>query len=184
MRYREIDPLTRAAGVLWAAFSLIATGIAVWSIWNGFSDTHGSDEPDLSSELRHDSAKQIWIGLVFVVMGMLSSAFGLTLAFEREPKRRWMSPRKAGVTPNAKTALFFLTFFTGGLVLLSGMLVPDLFRGSPVAIVLALCFLAAGSGGLWVILKKRRKQRERSLKSARTVAEARERRLAGKRKRS
>ncbi|MEK7953338.1 hypothetical protein [Luteolibacter soli] len=168
MRYREIDPLTRVAGILWAALSLVASGIGVWTIWNG----------------AHDNARQLWIGLVFVVMGMLSAAFGLALAFEREPKRKWLSPLKTGVVPNAKTILFFLTFLAGGLALLGGMLVPQVLHGSPAAIVLAICFLAAGTSGLWVIVKKRRKQRARSLKAAGNVAKARERRRLTKRKRS
>jgi hypothetical protein len=179
MRYREIDPLTRVAGILWAAFSLLAVGIGAWAIWNRFSNTHGP----ASSVLPHDNAKQIWIGLVFVAMGGLSTAFGLALAFEREPRRRWLSVRKTGLVPNAKAIIFFLTFFAGGLVLLSGMLVPDGFHGSPAVIVLTSCFLISGAGGLWMIFKKRRKQRERSLKAARKVAEVRERRLAAKRNR-
>lgn len=173
MHYREIDPLSRVVGILWAAFSLIGVGSGVWVIRDGFSDTQGSDSP-----------KQIFVGSVFVVIFGLSAAFGLALAFERDARRRWLHTRRTGVVPNAKTTIFFLTFVAGGLVLLSGMLVPDGFHRGPASIVLTLCFLAAGMAGLSAIFSKRRKQRERSSKAARKVAEARERRLAATRKRS
>jgi hypothetical protein len=172
MRYREIDPLTRMAGILWSAFSLIAAGAGVLAAWDGLSDPQAANH-----------AKLIYGGFVLVVMGGLSTAFGLALAFEREPRRWRIGVRWTGLRANTKGILFFLNFFTAGLVLFSGMLVPDVVPWSAGRIVVSLVSSAAGGCGLWAIFRKRRKQQERSMKAAEKVSEFREGRLAAKRKR-
>ncbi|WP_035609029.1 hypothetical protein [Haloferula sp. BvORR071] len=166
MRYREVAPLTRVAGLLWTACSLFAVGLGAWIIWTGFPDP-----------------KQTYVGLVFAVMGSLSTAFGLALAFEREPRRKWLAHPNRGLPTSAAAIVFFLGFFTAGLFALGGMMVPGVFHWSAGGVVLSLGVIAVGAYPLWAIFKKRRKQRERSLKTAQEVAEARERRLRPKGKR-
>ena len=173
MRYREINLLTRVAGILWATFSLIAAGAGVLAAWHGVSDVQGSNP-----------TKLIYGGFVLVVMGGLSTAFGLALAFEREPRRWRVGARWTGLRTNTQGILFFLTFFTAGLVLFGGMLIPGVIPWSWGGVVISLASTAGGGWGLRAIYKRRRGQRERSLKAAKKVAEARERRLAAKRDRS
>lgn len=172
MRYREINLPTRLAGILWATFSLIAAGAGVLAVWHGVSDPEGSNR-----------TKLIYGGFILLILGALSTAFGLALAFEREPRRWRVGANWRGIRTNAKGIFFFLTFFTAGLVLFGGMLVPGVIPWSAGGGVIALASSTAGAWGLRVIYKRRRGQRERSLKAAKKVAAARERRLAAKRDR-
>lgn len=172
MRYREINLPTRAAGILWATFSLIAAGAGILAVWHGVSDPEGSNRTRL-----------IYAGLVLLVLGGLSSAFGGALAFEREPRIWRVGASWKGLRTNAKGILFFLIFHTAGLVLFGGMLVPGVIPWSAGGATVSLASSAAGAWGLRAIYKKRRGQRERSLKASKKVAEARERRLAAKRDR-
>lgn len=172
MRYREINPLTQVAGILWAMVSLIAAGAGVFAAWQGVSDPQGSNPAEL-----------IYGGFVLVVMGGLSTAFGVALAFEREPRRWRVGASWMGLRTNAKGILSFLMFFMAGLVLFGGMLIPGVIPWSWGGVVMSLASTAGGGWGLWAICKRRRGQRERSLKAAKKVAEARERRLAAKRNR-
>lgn len=173
MRYREINLPTRVAGILWATFSLIAAGAGVLAVWRGVSDPQGSNPAEL-----------IYGRFVLVVMGGISTAFGVALAFEREPRRWRVGAHWTGLRTNTQGILFFLTFFTAGLVLFGGMLVPGAIPWSAGGVVISLAGSAAGGWGLRAIYKRRRGQRERSLKAAKKVAEARERRLVAKRDRS
>jgi hypothetical protein len=172
MRYREINLPTRVAGILWAMVSLIAAGAGVLAAWQGVSDPQGSNPTQL-----------IYGGFVLVVMGGLSTAFGAALAFEREPRIWRVGASWMGLRSNAKGILFFLTFFTAGLVLFGAMLVPGVIPWSAGGVVISLASSAGGAWGLRAIFEKRRRQRERSLKAAKKVAEARERRRAAKRDR-
>lgn len=172
MRYREINPLTRLAGILWATFSLIAAGAGVLAVWQGVSDPQGPNPNRL-----------IYGGFVLVVVGGLSMAFGGALAFEREPRKWRVGARWMGLRANHQGILFFLIFLTAGLVLFGGMLVPGAIPWSTGGVVISLASSAAGASGLRAIFEKRRRQRERSLKAAEKVAEARERRRAAKRDR-
>lgn len=172
MRYREIHLPTRVAGILWASFSLIAAGAGILAVWQGVSDPQGSKPAEL-----------IYGGFVLVLMGGLSTAFGVALAFEREPRRWPVGERWRGLRTNAKGILFFLAFFMAGLVLFGGMMIPGVIPWSAGGAVISLASSAAGAWGLRAIYKRRRRQRERSLKAARKVAEARERRLVAKRDR-
>jgi hypothetical protein len=173
MRLREINLLTRVAGIFCAMVSLIAAGAGVLAAWRGVSDAQGSNPVEL-----------IYGGFVLVVMGGLSTAFGVALAFEREPRRWRFWARRTGLRTNTQGILFFLIFFTAGLVLFGGMLIPGVIPWSWGAVVISLASTAGGGWGLRAISKRRRGQRERSLKAAKKVAEARERRLAAKRDRS
>jgi hypothetical protein len=172
MRYREINLPTRVAGILWAMVSLIAAGAGVFAAWQGVSDPQGSNPAEL-----------IYGVCILVVMGGISTAFGVALAFEREPRRWRVGAHWTGLRTNTQGILFFLAFFTAALVLFGGMLMPGVIPWSWGGVVISLASSAAGGCGLRAIYKRRRGQRERSLKAAKKVAEARRRRLAAKRNR-
>lgn len=173
MRYREVDPLKKLAGIAWAVLSL---GWAIRAVW-AISQTEGDDP------------KRTLGCIAFAVAGGFFAAMGLAIAFERQPRRRWRSSlRNTGVVVSIKSFIFHLAFFTLGLaMLLVPAVIPGVVKGTgngkgdwwklPGWIVVSLCCLAAGGYGLWVIFARIRKRRQRSLKSAQEVAEARERRL-------
>ena len=119
-------------------------------------------------------AELIYGVCVLVVMGGISTAFGVALAFEREPRRWRVGASWMGLRTNAKGILWFLMFFMAGLFLFGGMLMPGVIPWSWGGVVISLVSTAAGGWGLRAIYKRRRGQRERSLKAAKKVAEARE----------
>lgn len=171
MRLRQVDPFSRVVGFLWTVLSLSAVGFAVWGIW----------------KIGQHDAKQLWGCIGFIVFGGFSAAMGLAIAFEGEPLKRRASRFNQGVDVSNKSLIFHLAFFTAGLAAFGGAVVKGMetgdWRGVPGGAIGALLCLGLGAYGLWIIFKRRRKLRERSLKSAQEVAEARKRRLNSKPKR-
>ncbi len=179
MRQRQIDPLLRGVGILWAVFSLMIVVVGIRAIWTGYPEAH--------------AAKQIWVGIGFVVFGGFFAAIGLAMAFSKksEGKASPLNNRNRGMAPGLTPVIFCLMFSTAGLVLLGASLFPGVFEGirigerriSPIGIVAALCCLGFGIYGLWGAVRRRSKRQERSLRSAQDVAAARERRRNAKPKR-
>ncbi|WP_367870320.1 hypothetical protein [Luteolibacter sp. Populi] len=152
------NKLALVMGALWIAFSSIFVGLGLWAMWTGFSG---------------GSAEQIWIGLAFTVFGGFFVALGLAMIRD-EPLRitpkisRQTTNRNGGLPEGASPVVFILLFGTAGLAMLVlALLKRDFWWWGMIP---ALPCLAFGIGGMWVVLKRRRRRQKRALKAAREVA--------------